>query len=205
MTRQSFFKENNKEKDEKIVTYDTLNRSIDDEKISYKEEKKLDFDIKILGGVLAAALGLPFLYTIAQGNGRNAALRCYVNERDNFDSIIICNGEYIITYDITKNNFMSNNELSLLPKDIKYEYHNTINNVEYEINYMDDKSLVLYTYGLDDSIRKTVTDYIASNIIIDENNIVYLDEEDLSEQGYNEYVTSVLNNSNQTIQRVREN
>ena len=200
----------NRLEDEKIMTYDTLNKTVQEETVSYddKEEKQVEIDIRILGGVVAAALGIPFvlgIYTYGNGKGRNNDLRCYLQERDNMGSIIVCNGEYIINYDTTKSNFMSNDEVALLPKDMEYEYHNEINNVEYEVNYFNDKVLVLYTYSEDDQARKNVTDYIASNITIDENNVIYFNEESLSNDGFNEYVDNILYNADQGIQRTREN
>lgn len=202
--KERIISEYNKKLDEEIdsIITESENKPYHEENISEINEKYRKIAFKVIAGVLAVNGGL-FIFGMGTQLGRKQFINTYLDDKDNVSSIIVCNGEYTINDEITVDHFLTNDDLdrAIYPKKI----HNEINNVEYEINYYDSKSLVIYTYSEDDDVRKEVTNYIVSNITIDKNNNVYIDENNLSDDGYQMYITNIVTSSNEEIQRTRSN
>ena len=133
----------------------------------YKEnEKKIGKVFGKIFKVIFIGTGYVVVSMVSWLASEKDAAKDYKGERDNFSSVVISNGEVVISNDVTRSNYMSNDDIT---KPSNFMYHNSIENIEYEVNYFDqDKVLVIYTYGEDDTVRKAVTDYIVSNISINE-------------------------------------
>lgn len=171
------------------------------EKVREEQKRESDNSNKILYRLLAIMVGVGvggYGYIIISGHKTNDS----DNYRDNISSILINNGEVTINNDLSESSFLSNEDYKEFMGEISF--HKEINNVEYEISYFDDKSLVIYTYDENDTNRKSVTNYIISNITVDENNNIYFDPNDLTEEGYQNYINEITNNYEQGVQRVRE-
>lgn len=175
------------------------------EKVREEQKRTSDKSTKIFAGLVGAFIiaGAGYLtyHIISELVNKNAGVD-FSKERDNLSAILINNGEVTINNDVTKSSFFSNNDY----KDSmgKIKFHNEINSVEYEISYYDSKALVIYTFDEDDSNRKSVTDYIVSTITIDENNYIYFNPDDLTDEGYQKYINSVINSNEQDVQRTRK-
>lgn len=175
------------------------------EKVIKEQKRTSDKSSKIFAGLVGAfvIVGVGYLtyHVISELVNKNAGID-FSKERDNLSAILINNGEVTINNDISKSSFFSNDDY----KDSmgKIKFHNEINSVEYEISYYDSKALVIYTFDEDDSNRKSVTDYIVSTITIDENNNIYFNPDDLTDEGYQKYINSVINNNEQGVQRTKK-
>lgn len=78
-------------------------------------------------------------------------------------------------------------------------------NDNYDLSYYDGKSIVLYIYGEDPIERKIYTDFILSNIVINEENNVFFDQNSITKESFEEYKNKILSDNEETIQRKRTN
>lgn len=76
---------------------------------------------------------------------------------------------------------------------------NGTNDETFEVSYQDEQTLVIYVYEEDELERKGYTDYIASNISIDEDNHVYFDREIITDDGYEAYCAAIINSNEEKV------
>lgn len=82
-------------------------------------------------------------------------------------------------------------------KDIYHSFEITYyNEIEYNINYLDSKTMVIYTYSDDESNRKLLTRYILSNITVDDENTIIFNKNDITSEGFKEYKIRALSVNN---------
>lgn len=109
----------------------------------------------------------------------------------------------------------SPDKLNFVPNDIYSNANNVIQDttgiemgkvpmVEYNINQVDNKTLIIYTYSEDEDKRNSVMNYIISNVSIDEDNTVHIEESNINQQGYSEYISKVLSGQSADVQRTRK-
>lgn len=78
-------------------------------------------------------------------------------------------------------------------------------NDNYDLSYYDGKSIVLYVYGENPIERKIYTDFILSNIVINEESDVFFDQNSITKENFEEYKNKILNENEENIQRKRTN
>lgn len=121
-------------------------------------------------------------------NINNQRVGGVVNFSDSYNLVVINNGEYIRLNNIQNNENIDNS---------------------YNIAINDNNSFVAYVYGgyLNDSqsyISKDIlTDYIVSNITINEDNTVSFDESIITEENYNKYLNDTILSNKIEPQRIR--
>ncbi len=77
--------------------------------------------------------------------------------------------------------------------------------LSYKIAQQDDDELVIYIYSQDKNERDLYTKYIESKIYVTEDGSVLFDEGTISENDYNEYITTLVKDQSSNGQRVRVN
>ena len=65
--------------------------------------------------------------------------------------------------------------------------------VEYDIEWLNSKTMIIYTYSDNQARRNAARDYILSNIKLDENNNIILNKNDLTQEGFEMYVSTINN------------
>lgn len=71
--------------------------------------------------------------------------------------------------------------------------------IEYNINYLDSKTMVVYTYCQDESSREIFTRYILSNVTLDEDNNIIFNQNHITNAGYKEYKYASTVNSDAAV------
>ena len=157
----------------------------------FEKNERMNWKFFTRGLAVVAAFGIELGLIYASSKiSVNDLKKSFADERDDVSVLIISDGL------VTVNNYAT--KASYIPG-----FHNSINNVEYEISYYEDRYLVIYAYGEDEVDRKSVVDYIKSTIEIKENNVVNFDPNGLNEEDYKAYINSVIQNNEQSVQRTR--
>lgn len=137
--------------------------------MSYGEEKKFSWKAFYIGYIVGATfLG------ITRNIKMDRQKKELVTKEHTCNVLIVDNGHAYRRDNVTKNG---------------------TNDETFEVSYQDEQTLVIYVYEEDETERKAYTDYIASNILIDENNQVYFDSEKIDEDGYEAYCNEIINNN----------
>ena len=154
--------------------------------------------------VIAMAIGASIGYGISHVIIKKDKAKTYASE--NTEVAIIIDGNIYINNKPEKINFVPNDLYSGANKEINDTTgieKGMIPVVEYNINHLDDKTLIIYTYSKDEKKRNSVMNYIVSNVIIDENNNVYLDDDSINQQGYYEYINGIVYSQGASTQRTK--
>ena len=160
----------------------------------------------ILRKIQACALGAMIGIALSQCSNDDDKDKKYDVSSENTGVAIIMDGNVYVNPTPDKLSFVSNN---IYDKANKYLEDTTGLDtgsypiVEYNINQVDDKTLIIYTYNEDENKRNSVMNYIISNVSMDENNNVYLDEASINQQSYTEYVSNALGSQTADVQRTR--
>ena len=80
----------------------------------------------------------------------------------------------------------------------------TLAKPEYRVINQTDKSITIFVYCENPADRMLYADYIETNININEDNIVYFNEEVISNEVYNDYIKFIQQEKNNSYQRKRE-
>ena len=172
---------------------------------SVKENLKISRVLAIFIGVL---IGNGIATGLTSCNDKKK-LENFRNSPDNVTVAIISDGELSVCSNPRNTNFVPNKFCNgEIHKSISegMEFNGIIGNeiiTEYDIDYIDDKTVIIYAYNEDENKRNNIVKYIISNAYIDENNIVYINEDNISSDGYKDYRESIINNADQDIQRTR--
>ena len=158
----------------------------------------------IVGGILAAnALQWVIIGAILSDANKNSIKQHYAESPDRTSISIIINGQ-LYTYNNPEDvHFMPDSSYrypgvnKVLYEYSDPKYHGGIgvvnygNPVEYEIQYIDDKTMIIYTYNEDEKLREVTKDYIVSNIKVDEDNNIIFHEGEITQEGFEKYQDSV--------------
>lgn len=142
--------------------------------------------------------------------------KCYKNAENNTSAALIIDGKLYIYDNPSDMHFMPND--AYLSKSFNDSNNNSgvnyiINDerkgenqvgydvtyykeIEYNINYLDSKTMVIYTYSDDESSRELLTRYILSNITVDDENTIIFNKNDITSDGFKEYKYRALSVNN---------
>ncbi|MBR5662677.1 MAG: hypothetical protein IKX00_03365 [Bacilli bacterium] len=150
---------------------------------------------------------------------KNDMKKYYAESQNNTSVAVIIDGKLYMYNNPSDMNFMPNDAylnksfnkennsggVNDSIKDIKDEYGNAdivvmhTTDIEYSINYLDNKTMIIYTYNEDEYRREMLTKYILSNISLDEENNIIFNKDDISYDGYKNFKNNILKNSDVDI------
>ena len=87
--------------------------------------------------------------------------------------------------------------------DENQETNKSYKDLDYKLAMQDDEDLVVYVYSNDDLERDLYTKYIVSKIHVDEDENIYFDENDLSQEDYYEFIENRASTKYNGRQRTR--
>lgn len=144
-------------------------------------------------------------YTNAENNTSAALIidgKLYIYDNPS-DMHFMPNDAYLSeSFNDSNNNSGVNYIITDESKDIYHSFEITYyNEIEYNINYLDSKTMVIYTYSDDESNRELLTRYILSNITVDDENTIIFNKNDITSEGFKEYKIRALSaNNNENIE-----
>ena len=147
--------------------------------------------VSVSGGILIAAVGTVGMvvfvvgttaYTLACGEVKTW-------EECNKCNMIVVNDGSVITFkEIDSPINPSSTEKKKFSKEYKVPFENYDNWQSYEVSSMDTNSCVIFVYADDENSRTDYTDFILSNIIIDQNKTLFFNEENITNENYESYL-----------------
>ena len=181
-------------------------------------EKKEVKDVVINAVICGSIFGISSV-AIRSCQNKNDMRKFYANAENNTSAALIIDGKLYIYDNPSDMHFMPNNAylsksfndsnnsgvnyiITDERKDIYHSFEITYyNEIEYNINYLDSKTMLIYTYSDDESSRELLTRYILSNITVDDENTIIFNKNDITSEGFKEYKIRALSvNNNENIE-----
>ena len=180
-----------------------------------KEVKDAIIKVIIYGSIMGISSAL-----VRSCENKNDMRKCYANAENNTSAALIIDGKLYIYDNPSDMHFMPND--AYLSKSFNDSNNSGVNyiinderkginqvdfeityckEIEYNINYLDSKTMIIYTYSDDESSRELLTRYILSNITVDDENTIIFNNNDITSAGFKEYKTRALSvNNNENIE-----
>ena len=177
-------------------------------------EKKEVKDVVINAVICGSIFGISSV-AIRSCQNKNDMRKYYANAENNTSAALIIDGKLYIYDNPSDMHFMPNNAylsksfndsnnnsgvnyiITDERKDIYHSFEITYHKeIEYNINYLDSKTMVIYTYSDDESSRELLTRYILSNITVDDENTIIFNKNDITSEGFKEYKSRALSVDN---------